>query len=315
MSNGQASKEAEDENGEEEAKDHEGTAGEDGEEEEEDEVKTHGKRGGIFAGVKSLFGNLLGDIDIIAEFQKAMSTQQIKLPEGVDQDQLMMAVKTSQHAEGLQAAATSLKDNAAKASDPKERQRMLQEAYDREIEANGQSKMARRMQSGAWQGAAGGAGIGGGVGMGLGTVVGTLVGGVVTLPTTALGGLIGAGVGGIHGPFIKFTSDKKKKDGKAEVTTQVPEVAGSSTPAIPPSSGGETADGTEGMPDSASPKPKKKPRKLERRSNPIGNEEVQPAEDELQPGVTRPRPVNPDKPRKKPKKLQVRSANKSGSDG
>ncbi|KAF2768193.1 hypothetical protein EJ03DRAFT_255605, partial [Teratosphaeria nubilosa] len=85
-----------------------------------------------------------------------------------------------------------------------ERQRMLQAAYDKEIEAHGQSKFARRLQSGPWQGGVGGAGIGGGVGMGVGTVVGTLVGGVVSLPTTALGGLVGMGVGGIHGPFVKL---------------------------------------------------------------------------------------------------------------
>lgn len=99
--------------------------------------------------------------------------------------------------------AAAFQDQVRKAADSAERQRMLQDAYDNEVIAHGQSKVAWRLQSGTWQGAVGGAWIGGGVGVGLGTVVGTLVGGVVSIPTTALGGLTGAAVGGLHGPWIK----------------------------------------------------------------------------------------------------------------
>lgn len=81
----------------------------------------------------------------------------------------------------------------------------MQEAYNKELEAHGNSKRARILTSGTFQGAAGGAGIGGAVGMGLGTVVGTVVGGVATLPGVLVGGLVGAGTGVIHGPWIKLT--------------------------------------------------------------------------------------------------------------
>ena len=140
-----------------------------------------------------------------------------------DPEQLMKALAAQQNATGLLQKAQGLKDNAMKCLDPKERQRMVQEAYDKEIEANGQSKFAKRLQSGSWQGGAGGAGAGAGVGMGLGTVLGTvtgtLLGGVVSLPTTALGGLVGLGVGSIHGPFVKLDQSKAKAimaKGKAE---------------------------------------------------------------------------------------------------
>ncbi|KAH9826962.1 hypothetical protein Tdes44962_MAKER03193 [Teratosphaeria destructans] len=149
--------------------------------------------------------------------QKALQAAKDEDPQALDKmdlpgdkKQLMQALAAQQNATGLLAKANSLKDTAMKAMNKDERRRMLQEAYDKEIEAHGQSKFARRLQSGPWQGGVGGAGIGGGVGMGVGTVVGTLVGGVVSLPTTALGGLVGMGVGGIHGPFVKLDQSKAK---------------------------------------------------------------------------------------------------------
>ncbi len=117
---------------------------------------------------------------------------------------LQKSVAAAKKVVEAQGAAAALKEQAAKALNPKERMRLLREAYDKEVEAHGQSKFAKRLQSGPWQGAAAGGGIGGGIAMGLGTVVGTLVGGVASVPTVLLGGLVGAGVGGIHGPFIKL---------------------------------------------------------------------------------------------------------------
>lgn len=64
--------------------------------------------------------------------------------------------------------ATELKEKATQATSPAERERLLSEAFEKETEAHGHSKMARRMQSGTWQGLFGGGGIGVGVGMGLG---------------------------------------------------------------------------------------------------------------------------------------------------
>ena len=97
---------------------------------------------------------------------------------------------------------------------------MMQEAYSKELEANGNSKRARILSSGTFQGAAGGAGIGTAVGMGLGTITGTLVGTVATIPGVLVGGLIGAGTGVIHGPWIKLGGKDKGKG--AEADTKIP---------------------------------------------------------------------------------------------
>ncbi|PSN66580.1 hypothetical protein BS50DRAFT_493906 [Corynespora cassiicola Philippines] len=136
-----------------------------------------------------------------------------------DQDRLKEAAVTAQKALDAQNTAQSLRDAAKSITDPKRREKLLRDAYDKEVEAHGNSKKARMLQSGAFQGATGGAGIGGVVGMGVGTVVGTLVGGLTAIPTTGLGALVGSGVGAIHGPWIKLApigggSDEGGKDGK-----------------------------------------------------------------------------------------------------
>lgn len=148
-----------------------------------------------------------------------MSEEALKaMPEDERLMQAAQAAKASAQAQGY---ADSLRAKAKMITDPKERERMVQEAYDNEVKANGMSRKAKFLKSGTFQGAAGGAGIGGVVGMGLGTVVGTLVGTVATIPTTAVGGLIGTGVGAIHGPFIKLGGDKKK--GEKDQVVQVPQ--------------------------------------------------------------------------------------------
>lgn len=182
-----------------------------------------------------------------------------------DRQQMLDAVKASQKIAKTKEYAQGLRDKAAKARDPKERERFIREAYAKEVEANGeQSKLARRLQSGTWQGMFGGGGIGLGTGLGLGAVVGTLVGTIVSVPTTALGTLIGAGVGAIHGPWITIGGKKKKwteaspeevvdyyqaQDGKSEGVQQqagMPTESAGDLPIVPPV--------------------KKKPRKLEVRS-------------------------------------------------
>ncbi|KAF2021697.1 hypothetical protein BU24DRAFT_25843 [Aaosphaeria arxii CBS 175.79] len=131
-----------------------------------------------------------------------------KLP---DEDRLKQAADSAQKALAAHSTAQSLMNAADAVKDPKKREKMLKDAYEKEIEAHGNSKKARMLQSGAFQGGVGGAGIGGAVGVGVGTVVGTLVGGITAIPTTGLGALVGSGVGAVHGPFIKLTGGDKQK--------------------------------------------------------------------------------------------------------
>ncbi|KAF2250193.1 hypothetical protein BU26DRAFT_297025 [Trematosphaeria pertusa] len=126
-----------------------------------------------------------------------------KLP---DEGQLKEAAAAAEKALAAQSMANSLKETAKSITDSKKREKMLTDAYNKEVEAHGNSKKARMLQSGAFQGTMGGAGIGGAVGIGVGTVVGTVVGGLTAIPTTGLGALVGTGVGAIHGPFIKLGS-------------------------------------------------------------------------------------------------------------
>lgn len=261
-------------------------------------------------------------------------------PQGTqpDAEQLMKALAAQQNATGLLQKAQNLKDKAMKLRDPKERQRMIQEAYDKEVEANGQSKFARRLQSGAWQGGAGGAGAGAAVGTGLGTVVGALVGGVVSLPTTALGGLVGAGVGGIHGPFVKLDQSKAKEvqarekaKGKSvkEIEEAVkseaveeasPEEVEAAQRAAEKGEGTEQGEATEDLDDSPQTPTEPSPaatgaaivqpeqgsakRNLQRQQSGVTSK-AHPAS----PGANR----DPNKPRKKPRKLEVRSGNKTNT--
>jgi hypothetical protein len=68
-----------------------------------------------------------------------------------DKKELMEAVKTAQKVQKTQAQANDLKSKAMRLTNSKERERMLQEAYAKEVEAHGEgSKLARRMQSGPW---------------------------------------------------------------------------------------------------------------------------------------------------------------------
>lgn len=121
-----------------------------------------------------------------------------------DKAQLQKSMAAARKVVETQQAAASLKQRATSAVDPRERIRLLKESYNKEVEAHGQSKYAKMLQGGLFQGGAAGGGIGAGVGLGLGAAVGTLVTGLVGLPTTLVGGLVGVGAGAIHGPFIKL---------------------------------------------------------------------------------------------------------------
>ena len=77
-----------------------------------------------------------------------------------DQGQLEKSITAAKKVVAAQKTAESLKERALKAVNPKERLKLLQDAYHKEIEAHGQSKYAKRLQSGPWQGAAAGGGVG-----------------------------------------------------------------------------------------------------------------------------------------------------------
>lgn len=128
---------------------------------------------------------------------------------------LSEAASRAEAALNAQKTASSLRSAAATIKDPAKRDAYLRDAYNKEIEAHGNSKKARVLSSGAFQGGVGGGGIGMAVGAGLGTLVGTVVGTVATVPTTAVGTLVGMGVGGVHGPWVKL-GKMGKGDAKGE---------------------------------------------------------------------------------------------------
>lgn len=97
-----------------------------------------------------------------------MSTDNVQPPQ--KKKDLVEAVEALQKADQLQDAAQSLREKAINITDSRKREQLIRDAYEKEIEAHGQSKLARRLQSGTWQGLAGGTGIGAGVGVGVGTV-------------------------------------------------------------------------------------------------------------------------------------------------
>ncbi|KAK3680747.1 hypothetical protein LTR37_021081 [Vermiconidia calcicola] len=87
----------------------------------------------------------------------------------------------------LKKKAQELRQAAAGAGDPDHRQKLLNEALNKEVEAESFGKTARYLQSG----------------VGLGTITGTLVGGVTSTVTGGLGAAVGAGVGYLHGAWFK----------------------------------------------------------------------------------------------------------------
>lgn len=223
-------------------------------------------------------------------------------------ERLMQAAQAAKAAASAQGMVDSLKSKAALLTNPKERERVLSEAFDREVEARGLSKKARILKSGTFQGAAGGAGIGAATGVGLGTLVGTLVGTVASVPTTALGGLVGAGTGVIHGPWIKLGGGSKKEGGaEEEEVVQVPQEAfDSGAVQVDDKTGEVTVKDPEALNQAAAAAEHKiakrdagerrKPKKLEIRSN-----------KQATMGKTEPPTDTNTKTKRKPPKLEVRS--------
>jgi len=128
--------------------------------------------------------------------------------------------KAAQQSLKAQKQAKELLSAAAAAGDPDERQKLLNEALNKEVEAERFGKTARYLQTGAFQGLCAGAGMGGGIGISLGAITGTLVGGLTSPITGGLGAGIGLGVGALHGPWFKVGDMMGK--GIRKITGDIP---------------------------------------------------------------------------------------------
>ena len=115
-----------------------------------------------------------------------------------------------------QRKAKELTQAAGGAADPEERQKLLNEALQKEIEAESFGKTARYLQSGTFQGLLAGTGMGGGVGIGLGMAVGS----VLAVPTGGIGAGLGAAGGALHGPF--FNLSETMGEGMRKITGTIP---------------------------------------------------------------------------------------------
>lgn len=223
-------------------------------------------------------------------------------------EQLMKAVESAQAAQKAQSTANDLKTKVKQIADPKQREALLKEAFDKEIEAHGHSKMAKRMQSGTWQGLGLGGGIGAATGLGLGAGLGTVIGAVTAVPTAGLGMLVGSGVGAIHGPWIKLSGKEQKFEDAdpAEVADALEQEQDSQRKAELEQ---RVTAAVENVP--AEDQPRRKPKKLEIRSQ--RNADSGQQDSAVAGGVSaKESSAANQKPRRKPKKLEIRSG-KSGS--
>ncbi|KAF2965346.1 hypothetical protein GQX73_g8224 [Xylaria multiplex] len=131
-----------------------------------------------------------------------------------------------EESKGLQEESINLHQRADEVAenDPKLAEDLRFKAREIDKRAAKLLKTARRLESGWMQGGAAGAGIGAGIATGLGMTVGSLISGLVAIPTTGLGILIGAGTGIVHGPWVKFT-EVFTKDEVSEIDREAEEEA------------------------------------------------------------------------------------------
>lgn len=140
---------------------------------------------------------------------------------GVSDDEVRkQSSKVAKQATEAHDKATELMKAAAAAGDPEERQKLMEQALEQQIQSGSLGKTAKYLRSGTFQGMAVGAGLGIAPGASLGTITGTLVGGV---SSTALGGLgagLGAATGWLHGPFWDISKGAGK--GIQKITGNIP---------------------------------------------------------------------------------------------
>lgn len=250
------------------------------------------------------------------------SAEGIQMPKDGDmpsREEMLKTIESLQKAQKAQSTANDLRSKAKAMTSSTQREKMLKEAFDKEMEANGHSKMAKRMQSGTWQGFGFGGGIGAASGLGLGTGVGALLGAILAVPTTGLGMLVGTGVGAIHGPWVKLGGGKDGKVEEVPFEDADPERVvdaleqerlkqmekGAATPDKTESENNTPSNGAED-------KQRRKPPKLEIRSkknaDAEGNEAVRSKPDVQTESNVKTGVAEESKPaRRKPKKLEIRS--------
>ena len=224
-------------------------------------------------------------------------------------DEMLQTIESLQKAQKAQGMANDLKSKAMAMTSSKQREKLITEAFDKEMEANGHSKMAKRMQSGSWQGLGFGGGIGAATGLGLGSGLGVLLGAITAVPTAGIGALVGTGVGAIHGPFVKLGG----KGGKVEEVPFEDADPGRVVDALEEQRKAQSEQGSAaGGSGSGEEKPRRKPKKLEIRSK-KNTESGQQGDTESDNGANGEAAVQTgvseesQPPRRKPKKLEIRS--------
>ncbi|KAH7159443.1 hypothetical protein B0J13DRAFT_539029 [Dactylonectria estremocensis] len=120
--------------------------------------------------------------------------------------------KRVDEAKRLQEKSIELHKQADEAEDPKVAEELNAEAREVDKKAAKLMKTAERLEAGWLQGGAMGTGIGIGIASGIGIAVGSLLTGVVAIPTSGLGMLIGAGTGLVHGTWVKYTDSFSKEE-------------------------------------------------------------------------------------------------------
>ncbi|KAI8963185.1 hypothetical protein F5Y11DRAFT_162861 [Daldinia sp. FL1419] len=151
-----------------------------------------------------------------AEGQKKRPTTKEKLIEEI--------TSRIEESKKLQEESVQLHKQADEAEDPAVAEDLKIRAREFDLKAAKLLKTAKRLESGWLQGGATGAGIGAGIAGGLGMTVGSLVSGLVAIPTTGIGILVGAGTGLVHGPWVKF-SEAFSKDEVDEMDKEAEEEA------------------------------------------------------------------------------------------
>lgn len=237
------------------------------------------------------------------------------LPKNADgempsREEMLKTIESLQKAQKAQSSANDLKSKAMGMLNSKKRENMLKEAFDKEMEAHGHSKMARRLQSGTWQGLGFGGGIGAATGLGLGAGVGTVLGAVAAVPTTGIGMLVGSGVGAIRGPWIKLGGKEEKfEDADPEKVVDALEEEqrnyqqNNKTQLEQPAS----ESGAAGSKQDGEQKPRRKPPKLEIRSQKGAQSEQASNGSSQSTGNVKTGAAEESKARRKPPKLEIRS--------
>lgn len=133
-------------------------------------------------------------------------------------EKLQMEIQSRlREAEELQKKSLELHKQAEEEEDPDVAQDLKFRARQTDKDAAKLMKIAERLQAGWLQGGAMGGGMGLGIAGGIGAAVGSILTGVVAIPTSGLGMLIGAGTGLAHGPWIKYTNDFSEDEAQSIV--------------------------------------------------------------------------------------------------